>query len=157
MGNLAIDSRLKDILRCFYEVAPIDYFIIDSMDDLAEDSAITDVFVKVVHEDILNAKRVDPESEGSFFARSLDVIVVIDCRVKRFLFFLVKIGKAVFSVEDLSDEKRVDFSVSLGDIFSADNIIATDRLRVVNADLCTSNIVSFSEAIEGALAIVELV
>jgi len=62
-SDLAIDTLLEDIVRVLLYTVPLDYRVVDPVDNLQQDKTILEVIVQVVNKHAFNAERVDPKSE----------------------------------------------------------------------------------------------
>lgn len=156
-SSLAVDTCLEHILGLLLDVSPVDNLVVDPVDDFTQDVAIAHILIEVVDKHALDSKGIDPESESSLFAGSLDIVVVVDSSLDGFLLLSVEIWEAVLCVEDLGDEHTVYLGVALDDISCADNILTADGSRVVDCDLSAFDVVLLGESIKRALVLVELV
>jgi len=112
-NSVIIDISIEILFRCFVNFLPIYDFVIDFMHDPGKDESIVALFENFINVDVLNFEGVHPNTEGSLFFGSFDVIIEESGCI---IFLLGKLFKTVLGVEDLTDEKSVNFGISRSDV-----------------------------------------
>ena len=118
-GALAVVEPVEDVFGLHDDLWPFNDLVVNSVDNLAEDQTILQVFVKVVDEDTFDVEGVDPETVGSFLTGSFTVV-----EETRW----VPVGgiETVLGVEHLGDEDDIDLLVTLADVRGTDDILASE-------------------------------
>mmetsp|Transcript_7936 Transcript_7936/g.13318 ORF Transcript_7936/g.13318 Transcript_7936/m.13318 type:complete len:315 (-) Transcript_7936:704-1648(-) len=117
--GVVVDVLAEVVLGLRVDLLPLDNALVDLVQHFVEEDAVLDLLTQVVHVDILDAQRVDPQSEGSLLSGALDVVVDHGSG-------LVLLGsqvlETVLGVEDVGDEKSVDLHVSSRDVAGSDHV-----------------------------------
>lgn len=125
--SVIVDISIEITLWSFVDFLPVNNFIVDFMHDLGEDESIVALFKDIINVDIFNFEGVHPDAEGSLLFGTFDVIIKESGSI---VLFLGKLLKTVLGVEDLTDEKGVNFGISGSDIGGRDDIWDSKSQRI---------------------------
>jgi len=101
---------IEVILRWVSNNLPISGAWLDLINDLIEENSILALFNKIRNKDVWNTKGINPSSEHSFFFRSLNIIVN---KTNCIIFLLGKLFKTMLCIENIRNEKCVNFNITL--------------------------------------------
>jgi len=156
-GNSAVDSLFEVIVGVLFDSVPLDNLVVDLVDDLKEDLTITNILEQVVDVDTFDFERVDPETELTLLAGTLNIVINDSSLLEFILLLLGELFKTVTGVKDLGNVDGVDTGVTLVPIISGDEIGNVDGFGVVKHILSTLLHVLVVYVGKGASLLVELV
>ena len=100
-SQITVVVLMEHVLRGHVGLRPVDTGIIDTVANTEDNKTIPHFFVQIFDKAILDLHGVDPETEGTLFTTSLDVIID---EASSFELLLSKFLQTVLGVEDSSDE-----------------------------------------------------
>ena len=74
-SQITVVVAVEHVLRSHVRLAPVDAGIVNAMTNAKDDKTISHLLIQVFNEAVLNLHGIDPETEGTLFTTSLDVII----------------------------------------------------------------------------------
>ena len=153
-GQVTVVILIEDRLGLHLRLGPVDASVVDAMADAEDDETITNLFVKVIDEAVLDLHGVDPETVGALLFAALDVVVDDAASLNLLLGELLE---TMLAVEDGSDEDGVDLSVALDQVAWSNGVLDAHGGGVGNHFGGSLNIIGLLEGVKAAVFAIKLV